>query len=151
VDSPHLHRPDGFLMYLGGTTNPQLSRLSPAPVLHLSCRSLVIFLTLFRFARTFSSFFFFHFLSLLMCSRSHHICLFVCFILIFPTPKGYVDFLQKKPAAAPACEPQQKKSPAPSVRCAHVSGYGSHHICFVVCLEIEIDSLLIVKSPKVVL
>jgi hypothetical protein len=54
--------------------------------------------------------------------------LFVCLFysrFMSPTPKGYVDFLQKKPAAAPACEPQQKKSSAPSVRCAPFSGYGS--------------------------
>jgi hypothetical protein len=33
--------------------------------------------------------------------------------------------LQKEPAAAPAYDPQQKKSSAPSLRCAHFSGYGS--------------------------
>jgi hypothetical protein len=57
------------------------------------------------------------------------VCLFVCLFVLFSFyvlhPEGACGLLQKKPAAAPACEPQQKKSPAPSVRCAPFSGYGS--------------------------
>jgi hypothetical protein len=60
-------------------------------------------------------------------SGNSTIDLFVCSILVLRPPprRGMWTFLQKKPAAAPACEPQKKKSPAPSVRCAPFSGYGS--------------------------
>jgi hypothetical protein len=51
--------------------------------------------------------------------------LFVLFSFYVLHPEGVCGLLQKKPAAAPAYKPQQKKSPAPSVRCAHFSGYGS--------------------------
>jgi hypothetical protein len=52
------------------------------------------------------------------------VCLFVLFSFYVLHPEANVDLLQKKPAAAPACDPQQKRSPAPSVRCAPFSGYG---------------------------
>jgi hypothetical protein len=51
--------------------------------------------------------------------------LFVLFSFYVLHPEGVCGLLQKKPAAAPAYKPQQKKIPAPSVRCAHFSGYAS--------------------------
>jgi hypothetical protein len=52
-------------------------------------------------------------------------CLFVLFSFYVLHPEGVCGLLQKKPAAAPAYKPQQKKYPTPSVRSAHFSGYGS--------------------------
>jgi hypothetical protein len=62
-------------------------------------------------------------------AKSEHtyylICLFVLFSFYVLHPEGVCRLRQKKPAATPTCKPQQKKSPAPSVRCAQISGYGS--------------------------
>jgi hypothetical protein len=53
--------------------------------------------------------------------------LFVCFLLVYslsPRRGMQTKERQTKPAAAPACKPEHKKSSAPSVRCAQIAGYG---------------------------